>query len=458
MSEQRPFSILSGHAAVFLVLPTVLIAVLATSGAVLWGIDRSVLRILRILVQVVSVSVLLLGFHYRTALTLRWRTALQALGLAVIVVFGLLCAWDAYRNIVQPRPHEFYYWWIYGRAAVERLNPYEPEHLRQVARALNASEGFLQQLHLVQLPPLLLLFLPLGWFDIQTALLLWYVVHSIALLLSILLLWRIFLNDSGLMGLVLAAALTVALSATRATYWFAQLSFLALLMVLLFWRDHARQRGGIWLVLGIVVKPVLVFFPMFSLLRRHWQTIVGAVLALTVLLLLTIAVFGPGMLLGYITTNATVQDNPSVMYTVSGNQSLLATILRSTEYDFTGRSPLFQPMFIVLALLLTAITGWLVLRMPGPYVKWALALTLSYALLVFPMTQPHYGVLLLPIMLWIWVRRREFLGGVWGAVTFIALEYGLTGSGHNGTFVANALVWLALVVFGVKVLIRSQST
>ena len=333
---------------------------LILASIVLWSVPLAILFSPDNMIQwgliVLLTPVLLLGFHYRQSLDVGWRAGIIGILLAVVLAYGLnsvrLMRW----NVIHPPEWDFQLFWLFGRVAVQGLNPYEPEHLRQLAQVLNPTDDLLAELYFFHSPPTLFLFAPLGWFDIHTAYLVWYLGHSMILILDIVLLWKIFQSDSGLLGLALTAALVLMLRATLSTIAFGQVNFLVLLLLLLFWCDRERKRGGIWLALGIIVKPVLVFLLIYLLLRRHWRVIASTFVTLATVSILTIIVFGPVMFFSYFFANPIVYDMPDYLYTEPINQSLLATILRVTQYDFSHTSPLFQPIFIFLTLILTGIT------------------------------------------------------------------------------------------------------
>jgi hypothetical protein len=281
-------------------------------------------------------------------------------------------------------------------------------------------------------------------------------MHATILVLVIILLWKTFLGESGLMGLALAAALVFMIRATLSTLAFGQTNFLVLLMLLLFWRDRERERGGIWLALGIFTKPFLAFLLVYLLLQRHWRAIASTIFALAAISLLSIVVFGPATFSSYFTANP-VAKMPDYVYTEMLNQSLLATILRLTEYDFSDTSPLTYPTFIALTLILAGITSWLVYRLDASHADWMLALTLSLALLLYPATLEHYSVLLIVPILLLWTHRQELIGGLWGVVVFITLTYVLISyRGGNYVFFATALNWFVLAGIGIWALLRQS--
>lgn len=241
-----------------------LIVLLAASW-LLWKVlrtfDPSGLNVLQVLATLVSVPVLLLGFHYRHALTRRQQVILGILVLVIITVFGLGNAFIMYRNINKPPIWDFLTFWLNGQVAVRGLDFYEPESYQMISLPISPGDAFTSEILEVGFwypPPTMFLFLPLGFFDIQIAMILWYIAHCIVLALDIGLLWKIFLGRTGLIGVVLVIALVIVLGGTLSTLRFGQTNFLALLMLLLFWRNQERQHSGMWLILGAFVKPFLL--------------------------------------------------------------------------------------------------------------------------------------------------------------------------------------------------------
>jgi hypothetical protein len=265
--------------------------------------------------------------------------------------------------------------------------------------------------------------------------------------LNIVLLWKIFLAETNFTGLVLVTILVTTLFGTMSTIQYAQTNFLALLLLLLFWRNHMRSRGGVWLALGILAKPFLAVFLLYLVLRKHWRVIISTFVTLLVALLLALVVFGPDTIL-YFTENPNARV-PDFQYTEWTNQSLLASILRLTEYDFSDKSPLTHPIFITLTLVLTGITSWLVYRLDAFYIDWILALILLLSLLIYPASLMFYSVLLIIPILLFWTHRQQLVGGIWSVTTFITVVYALT-SYRNGEFVfiANAFAWFVLAGIG----------
>jgi hypothetical protein len=109
----------------------------------------------------------------------------------------------------------------------------------------------------------------------------------------------------------------------------------------------------------------------------------------------------------------------------------------------------------------------LVSRSDDPPADWGVALTIVLALLLYPATLLHYGVLLIAPMLLVWERRAEVVtswcpshrratrdpgqprpsSGDWGVLAFVTSQYALA---YRFTFAATALMWLLLVGVSVR--------
>src|SRR6185369_8263536 len=96
------------------------------------------------------VPVLLLGFHYYARLSGNWRAVLIGLMLAVLIISGgrLIKTMDA--KIADPPEWDFRLYWLYGRATVLGMNPYNSDHLKQLALPMNPSKEFMAELYLFQ--------------------------------------------------------------------------------------------------------------------------------------------------------------------------------------------------------------------------------------------------------------------------------------------------------------------
>jgi hypothetical protein len=408
------------------------------------------MEVIKDAIFLVLTPVMLLGFHSYPSLTAKRRILFVGFLAVVIAACGVRDAQIMRANVALPPKWDFVLFWLYGRVAVQGLNFYEPEHALKLAEQHQLSVDPIGTWFLYP-PQTMLLFAPLGWFDVRTAHLLWYILTIGVLALDIVLLWKIFLRESGWPGLMLTAALVLTLKATSMILYFGQTLFIVLLMLLLFWRERERLRGGVWLAAGLCVKPVLALLPVALVLQRNWRVTASAAGAVLLISLLTVIAFGAETFRGFFTARPAA-NLPGDVYADPTNQSLMATVLRLTGEDLHSATPPFRAVLGALSLLLAGLTGWLAFRLGPDHADWALSLTLTLALLIYPGALEHYSLLLIAPMLLLWGHRREFIGGPWGVIGFMTLEYALI-RGHYA-FMANALIWFVLVGIGVRMIER----
>jgi hypothetical protein len=391
------------------------------------------------------VPLLLLGFQDARPDARIRGIAIRLAGLLVLV-YASIDAAIMVSNVMHPQEWDVGCNWFNGYVAVHGFNFYDPESYRRLAGVLPDTPDVVKFVISVGFnfpPPTIFLFLPLGFFDIHTASVLWYAFMVGVVVLDVVLLARLFLPTTP-NGPLLAAALLLVMRPAMSTVWFGQTNFLIVLMLLLFWRDRDAGRGGVWLGLGMLVKPLFAILILYPVICRRWRTVAVTALVLAALSCLTIAVFGWETFAAYFARNP-LGRMPADVYTEDINQSLLAAVLRLTRYDFIHGSPLTHPVFVFLAAGLTAATAWLVHRADASgNDDLALALMVPFALLVYPGTLAHYSVDLLVPMLALWARRRELPGGVPATGLFITLEYALINAAGSLAIVANGLAWFGI--------------
>lgn len=328
--------------------------------------------------------------------------------------------------------------------AVQGQNFYDPEnyHHEIDVKNLSTSDEFHTEIVDVAFwypPQSILLFLPLGWFSLQSGLVFWYVLQIAVLVGVIFLLWRSFLSDDGKLGLLVTAALTLLFYGTYQTIQLAQTGLLLLLLLLLYWHHSNSYKGGVFLALAILVKPLAVVFLLYPLLKRQGRIIASAIGTLAVLSAIVIILFG----LNTFTSYNPLSRMPALVYTELINQSLLSTILRLTHYDFSVKSPMTQPIFLIGVLSLVGISMWSIYRLPANARSWAIGLLIPLALLVYPATLTHYSVLLLPVFLMLWTQRTRVIGGAGLLIGFITLVYATIGYNYGYVAIIGfALSWL----------------
>ena len=177
------------------------------------------------------------------------------------------------------------------------------------------------------------------------------------------------------------------------------------------------------------------------LVRRQWRGISVAAGAALVLGAATLAVFGAPVFMSYLFDNPMLRVAPR-LYVQPVNQSLIATLIRASEHDFSAAPALANPIFLVTGGLLSLVSFGVLLTLREAHRHWGIAILTAYALLIYPQTLHHYSVLLLVPLLMLYqgyreTRRGLLLVSLFIATVFILMEY--------SAFSANLLVWAAVI-------------
>ncbi|MGH2445281.1 MAG: hypothetical protein ACRDGD_04500 [Candidatus Limnocylindria bacterium] len=238
-----------------------------------------------------------------------------------------------------------------------------------------------------------------------------YVASALAALGSVLLMWRLFLLDAGVIGLLTAGALLMLAHPAMSTVFSGQSNFILLFLVLLLWHRMRGARGGIW----------------FG----------GTAAAIAV------AAFA---LVGWSSTGLA----PASLYEQGVNQSLLGVVLRATGAYFSFGGAVANYLYLNVALLILGISSFLATRR-GIDPAVAAGMLVSVGLMVYPGTLQHHALLLVAPLLVIWARRDRVPGAAVAAAGFIAAAYGIMAI-YDGqrAFVAMLLVWILLAGIAIR--------
>ena len=376
--------------------------------------------------------VLLKGYRSLASLD-RQRKFLFRAALAVAAAAGTAAILIAsFRNATNPPQWDFQLFWINGAVAAHAQNYYDPRLATALAQPFHPADDFIIEglaRPFLYPPPAILWFLPLGFFSLHTAAVLWYAFQFLCLAGAIIILSRHDLQDRSSTGLLLTCALTALIFGTYLNIKTGQTLFLILLLMALFFRDRDKFMAGFWLALGILVKPLIAVFFLWLLLKKRWTSLLLALATLAGAVAITLAIFGPAVFQSYFAIDFSAL--PASSYIEPENQSLLAWALR-----ITGASGPRSVPYMVIALVLVAATVWRIRRLADSRDDIAFAVTLVLGLLVYPGSLRSYSVLLLiPVL----ILCRERL--LWP----VALAYGLMlpGQGYY-VFFASALIWTLL--------------
>jgi hypothetical protein len=409
-------------------------------------------RILPVMVAAVT----LVGYHFYNQFSRNWQRLFLGFVLMAALALSAALAVRMFVNLQSPPVWDFQSFWLNGRVADEGLNFYNPASYQQIVADENLMVDPEFQTEIVDVgfwyaPPTIWLFVPLGWFGLNTAMLFWYIQQVLILVVCIYLAWRLFFSQEQLLALGLIVVLLFALPTNRVNIGMGQSTLVVLLTLILFWRDRENARSGVWLAAAFLVKPFMAVLVLYPVIRRNWRFIGVMGLCLGVISLLTIVFFGLDNFTSFFIEGVESRVPPGV-YTEVTNQSLLATVLRLTDYQIDYGFPLTHPLFLTLAVPLTLFTLWGSYSFMRRRPEWAIALMVTFAILIYPASQSIYSLLLVMPIFLLWQNRHEFPGGVWGMIFFIVIEYYFLTS---ATFIAAALMWGVLMLAAARILLPS---
>jgi hypothetical protein len=206
------------------------------------------------------------------------------------------------------------------------------------------------------------------------------------------------------------------------------------------------------------VKPIGAFFAPYPLLVGRWRPVLATALTLIVLIGLTALAFGTEPLSTFITGDL-LSRLPASLFREKINQSLLATLVRATGHDPSSGSPLWSPAFLALSFAIVTLTFALAVKLGRARSSLAIALGVPAALLVYPQSLEHYGVLLLLPLLFLWTHLKGLGVSPVVAILFITVEYALVRADRGGlAFFGFALCWLMFVAIAVRLIAHTGTS
>lgn len=371
-----------------------------------------------------------------------WRRAFVWLLAGTMAFAGTAaCLGAAATNLKNPRDWDFLCFWTFARVLHDGQSPYNKPLLEQAAAPHQPSESF-QQLNYCLYPPTsVVLFYPLGFFELRWAMAGWYLLQFGAFAGAIGLLYEQLDPARSRLGLLATIAAATTLFGTIYTFYYAQTTPLILLAMLL--AQRAPRWGGWWLGCASVVKPIGAIFWLDYLVRREWRQLAGLLAAP---LLAGVIFF---LLQGTQGTQTWLGRNPlpdalgRSIFVEEMNQSLLAVTHRVAGAE-PAAQPLLFPPFVLFASLLTLISLVVLVRLTLSQGGGSTAYLLSLGLLIYPGTLLHYGIFLLFPLALVTRHAQRLLGGGSAALLLWGFLFGL--SWMRAAFAANLLLWLFLTV------------
>ncbi len=352
-----------------------------------------------------------------------------------------------YDNILHPHEWDFLSFYLFGKVGINGLNYYQPSNyfnmLSKITIPFTPDSEFLHGALVLQyFPPAIFYFLPLGLFDFGTANLIWLTVNILFLISDIYLVHKIFFNNGNFLSILSIAALFLLFPGTRSAFYVEQTTFIYMFLLLLIWKYRDMTMSGFWITIGLFVKPILAIILLYPIIRRKWKTIVVAAISAITILLFTFLIFGKSVFITFLMNNPN-SHVPHTDYTEWINQSLLATILRITKYDFSYSTPLIHPLFIVSAFILFGISSWIIYKIKDTESEWAFSILICMALMIYPGTTTTYSPLMIPVLIFLFTERAKITFTKWLLPLLIILVYLIM---LVNAFLSCLILWFALTL------------
>jgi len=405
------------------------------------------------------VFLLLLALSKFKNLTKHWKSVAVGYVISLTIISSFWIVKQVIWNFKNPHDWDFLCFYLYGKVAASGLNFYIPSYYHDILNSLTLpftlSSDFINGALVFQyFPPNIFYFLPLGFLNFNSAHIIWVITNGIFLVVDIYLVWKYFSGQIEIKTFLAVATLFFLLPGTQTAIYFEHYTFILMFPLLLAWKDRDLPRSGIWLSIGIFTKPLLIILLIYPLIRRQWKTILAIFLTSSIIILLNITVFGYNEFVTFLNHNPN-SYLPNDDYIEWENQSLLATILRLTNYNFNYITPLMHPLFIILCMFFIIITLILVYRIDIQKSEWGFSLILLMSLIIYPGSLNSYSPLIIPILTLLFFQHKNNYFNKWITMIVIASVYSIM---KLNPFASHIILWFTVAFLILKVMIPRESS
>lgn len=216
---------------------------------------------------------------------------------------------------------------------------------------------------------------------------------------------RLVVDPAAPLALALATTLCLAFAPARQTLLLGQINFLVLLpLALVPWLTRTGHER--WVGIAIACAAMLKLTPgvllLYLALRRRWEALIAAIVALIVLALVSMLLAGPSTFFALVPQALRVGAGDAVL---GQNEALFAPAFAALSGAVPGFATLARPLTYVLLAALAVATGWVLWRAPRPSASSpyplsadlpAYAMALCSVVLLSPTAWAHHYLWLLP--------------------------------------------------------------
>lgn len=416
--------------------------------------------------SIIIFSLTCILFHYSTLNQSKYEKLIINLVLGILAFLIVIFLYDSAITYLEIPKWDFISFYLFSKVGLSKLNFYDPYIFMRFFNNLNlqpkVENGFVSEIVNVGFwypPPSMFIFLPLGIFTLKTSYIIWQSLIILFLIIDILLLIRYnplkidtshnkVINSALLVILILLFPSIIhstqyvhSTEYVNSTQYSQTLSiFLFLLIFLIKYIDN--WRSGVLLALLIVIKPIAAIFALYLLFFKKWKILTSFVITGSIILLISMLVFGYDSFLNYFRSPPTSRIPPHLFYE-STNASLNAVLLRLQLKIFGYVN--FEKIKIVtsiLSILIILITFYSSKMMAKKCSLFSFMVFIPAGLLIYPNTQYFYIIILIPVVLYFF-NQRPFSNNILNLLSLLFL-YVL---GYHSLFALDIALWIIIVLW-----------
>jgi hypothetical protein len=344
---------------------------------------------------------------------------------------------------------------LFGKVGISSSDFYNPQVFQQVFNDLHLQSigagSFVTEVVNVGFwypPPSMLLFLPLGLFDLQTGYFLWQTTIILFLIVDMLLLLKFYFvplykNHKDikilfplLILIMLFPYITVMVSLSQTISIF--LFFLILLI-----RYINNWKSGIFLAILVAIKPLAAIFILYFILFKKWKILLASVVTGTLLILVTGLTFGFDVFLNYFTSPPTDRIPDLIYFEYS---CLFGALKKLQQYIPNYMSTnVLKSVYYFISIVLITFTCYCSRQLSQVSKTKAFLIFIPATLIIYPATLFHYILMLLPVFLNIFYQEPFDSNVMRGnSLIKIILLFFLYAIGYYSIFTLNMILWFML--------------
>ncbi len=349
---------------------------------------------------------------------------------------------------------DFVSFFLFGKVGIAHSNFYDPDTFMKFYNTLNlqtrVNGGFIPEIVNVGFwypPPSMLLFLPLGMFDIQTGYFIWQTIIILFLIIDIFLLVKYYpieinkIYNKNII-LYLSTILVLLFPSILSPMLYSQTISVFLFFLILLMLNLDNWKAGIFLTVLILIKPLAAIFVFYFLFFKKWKILGFFLLSGCLVIIVSIFLFGFDSFIVFFKSPPTNRIPPKLLYQLI-IESLNAVVLR-LQHKISGyvnfKSARIVTSFLsILIIFITLYSSKMLAKKSGLF---SFIIFIPMSLLIYPNTQSFYILLLLPVTVYLLIKK-PFKNNILN----LALIFFLYAIGHYSLFIMDLILWIILVVW-----------